>query len=109
MKATVTTKPILVERLYEHKGIQIPIVIDFKNETISLVEHKIDGQKTAKTKNWTFANRGIEYMQGWDDIFVAMRECVKFAAIELQQYLDEQEKEKVELIAKAHEAINDDK
>jgi len=82
----VTTKPLLVERIYTHNGtnININIRIDFKNKTISLLD------ENSKKKNWMFTSRGIEYMKEWDDIFVAMRECTKFAAIELQQYIDDE-------------------
>lgn len=48
-------------------------------------------------------------MKGWDDIFVAMRECVKLATAELQQYVDEENSRASEIIQEADQKINHDK
>lgn len=60
----------------EHKGINVTIKIDYDKGTASLVDARnMSGNYPAK--QWVFAERGLEYMNGWLDILYAMTEAVR--------------------------------
>lgn len=71
---------------YEHKGVVVHVKIDYLNRNISLVN---DTDWT--TKKWVFAQRGLEYMQGWKNILDAMRLAVEFAETKLRMRKDEKQ------------------
>ena len=76
------TQDIFIRRLYRHKGVNIIVDIDLENGTISLVESKTTGYKP---KNWTFAGRTIEYMDGWLTILDAMKNAISMARLEIDK------------------------
>jgi hypothetical protein len=83
-------------------GIKVMVRIDYINGLISLVEKDASGNTEVKvsTKKWCFANREIEYMQGWIEIFEAMTHAIKEAAKDLKEFQDLKEKENTDLIIK---------
>lgn len=63
-KPTVTKEPLNTIFVYKHKGIEIPICINYRKREITLV--KLDIYKGEfYAKEWTFKYRGLEYMKGW--------------------------------------------
>lgn len=85
--------PRLVEKVYEYRGIKVGVRIDFRQKKISLTE--ADGQAV---KRWVFAERTLEYMDGWLNILHAMEHAIQAARGELQAYVDLEEKKKAELM-----------
>lgn len=72
-------------RTIEHKGVKVTIRIDYDKGTASLMERSLRGDWVAK--NWLFQDRGLEYMNGWQDILGAMQEAVKQCKIALEEDL----------------------
>lgn len=100
--------PRLVEKIYDHNGIKIGVRIDFVQKQISLIEFENNNSR-GSIKKWVFANRGIEFEQGWQRILTAMGYAISEAKKELKDFIEQEEKEKVELIVEAHEAIENSK
>jgi len=73
-------------RTIEHKGITVSIKIDYDKGTASLV----NPLENYRAKKWLFAERGLEYMNRWQDILEAMQVAVK----ECKDELEEDEKRK---------------
>jgi len=88
-------------KTYNAYDIDITIKIDYDKEEISLVEKETDrshlqGMPSPQyvNKSWVFVGRGLEYMQGWENILEAMKYAIKEASKELSSYLKEVQKEK---------------
>ena len=81
-----TTKVVDVY-IYKHNDITVTVKIDYTKGKISLV----DGNRE-KHQEFIFANRGIEYMQGWLNILEAMQEAIKDARKRLEDELEERSK-----------------
>lgn len=81
-------------RTVEHKGIKVSIKIDYDNGIASLV----DPHDSYRGKRWLFSERGLEYMNGWQDILEAMQVAVKECKKELESNLAEKSKFKEEFM-----------
>lgn len=79
-------KDLFVRRVYTKQGINIAVDIDYVKKTVSLVE------KNGGNKKWIFAERSLEYMNGWILILRAMEYAVTEAKKELEA-IKEQEHE----------------
>lgn len=67
----------------EYNGINITTKIDFDSGRASMMEtHNLDF-----VKNWVFANRGLEFMNGWLGILKSMELCVLDMKKELEHDL----------------------
>lgn len=84
--------PLKEQYIYQHKGVSIGVEIDYQQETISLIE------KDGKRKQWIFANRTLEYMNGWQNIYTAMQKATTHATKRLQAYKDKSLTDFAELI-----------
>lgn len=71
---------LFIRRVYEHQGIKVVVDIDLVKKTISFV----DGNSFVP-KKWVFAERTLEYLNGWELIFQAMRHAAKEAGEVLKQ------------------------
>lgn len=82
----MTSKDLRVIRLYEHKGVGILVDIDFTTGKVSLIERTYDNANNFnfRVKDWRFASRELEYMDGWSLILEAMQLAVKEAKKELE-------------------------
>lgn len=76
-------------RTIEHKGIKVTIKIDYDRGTASLVEENGITDFPWRNKMWVFADRGLEYMNGWQNILEAMQVAVKECKKELEKDLAE--------------------
>ncbi len=76
-------------RTIEHNGVKVTIRINYDDDTAELVE-KIDGRW--KVKQWVFKPRGLEYMNGWQDVLSAMQIAVAECRKELEANLAEKSK-----------------
>lgn len=70
----------------EHKGISITVKIDYDKGDVSLVESVVGGYGK---KEFVFADRGLEYIQGWLNILDAMKHSVETAKKDLEADLAE--------------------
>jgi hypothetical protein len=71
-------------RTIEHKGVRVTFRINYDDGTAELVE-RIDGRWNVK--QWVFKPRGLEYMNGWQDILEAMAVAVRQCKIALEEDL----------------------
>jgi hypothetical protein len=67
----------------KHEGIKITVTIDYIKKVISLVE-----PGSYSRKDWRFTDRGLSYMQGWQNILDAMKHAIKVAEKDLKEYED---------------------
>lgn len=86
---------------YEHNGIRVTTQIDYHEGTIELCEP--DGSQ----KRWLFAGRTIDYMQGWQNIFDAMKHAVEEARKSLKKHQDAEDKAKAQLMMRVARASKD--
>lgn len=77
-------------KMYTFNGINITIHIDFYNNKISII--KENGQGKYLPKDFIFAERGVEYMNGWVNILDAMKSAIKKAKEEYEYELAETSK-----------------
>lgn len=75
--------------IYEHihKGISVLVKIDYFTNEISLLD-----DVNMQRKEWIFAKRGVEYMNGWLTILEAMQEAIKNAKKKYEANLAEESK-----------------
>jgi len=64
----------------------INVHIDYQNGHINLVEFKPHSPESAEAKKYVFTKRGLEYMQGWQDVFDALKAATKDATKRLQDH-----------------------
>lgn len=67
-------------RTIEHKGVKVSIKIDYDHGLASIV----DAHQGYDNKKWVFADRGLEFMNGWQNILEAMTVAVKECKKELE-------------------------
>lgn len=94
------SQDLFVRRVYHYKGVAVCVEIDFAREVISLVEKN---SNTYKPKNWKFAERGIDYMTGWQTIFDAMAHAVGEATVLLEAHKKSQTEKFAELLINLEE------
>ena len=96
-----------VEEIYafKHNDITVFVKIDYVNNKISLMEKNQRGCNGWLQKQWLFAERGVEYMNGWLGILEAMQEAIKDAKKRYELDLAENSKfvenEMVEFVKKS--------
>lgn len=86
------TKDLVTIRSVTHAGYQIFIKIDREKNKVSLVERDSSGAYVAK--RWLFAERGLEYMNGWRNILKAIDLAVVDAQADLEAYNAQQKEAK---------------
>lgn len=91
-KKTTAEYPRLVEKVYIHGDIKVGVRIDYRQKRITLTDQDGNGRK-----QWVFAERGVEYMEGWRQILAAMEYAITAAEAELRQYIEAEEAEKAKL------------
>jgi hypothetical protein len=73
----------------EHKGISVAIKVDYQRGTASLVKTQFSYPIGYPNKLWCFADRGLEYMNDWQNILEAMQvavaECKKLLEADLAE------------------------
>ncbi len=80
--------------IYEHthKDISVLVKIDYLNNKISLLNSKHRTIEINDFKHFVFADRGVEYMNGWLTILDAVSEAVKDAKKKYEANLGEESK-----------------
>lgn len=78
---------------YTLHGVRVIVEIDYDKETISLLEQP---QRNA-IKKWVFADRALEFMQGWRNILAAMEYAIDEAEKKLDRHVRTKEKDKAKI------------
>lgn len=86
-------------KTYAHKGVNVTVEIDYIEGKIALVEKKGTNHGVVQwgAKQWVFANRTIDYMQGWQNILDAMKYAVEQSTKDLKKHQDAEDKRKRDL------------
>jgi len=72
-------------RSTEHNGVRVYYTVDFRKQQVSIVDHEW------KPKSFIFANREIQYHQGWHDILDAIKHAMDTGFAEIEAYQKEQD------------------
>lgn len=108
---TPKNKPLAENYIHIFDGkvqqVAVAVHINYAEGYISLIDSNPENPAASfnNGKQWKFAKRGLEYMQGWQDILDAMKSAITEATQKLQVYSDQEEKEKNELMVKVSESI----
>lgn len=95
--------PLAMRAVYRYTlyGISIDIEVDRQSKTATIVEW--NGSKGQYVpKEFQFAKRTVEYMDGWIAIFRALEHAVQMAKVELESF----EQYELEKAVDMHIAIN---
>lgn len=79
-----TSLDLVVYRTYNYRGVNVLVKLDFIESTVSLVERDDNKESGFKPKDWLFADRGLEYLNGWRLILKAMDYAVEQAKKEME-------------------------
>lgn len=93
---------LLVRRIYTSYGINIVVELDFVKKTVSLVE------KDGKPKDWCFAERTPEYLNGWRAILKAMDYAVEQAQNEMIKLEEQQTEEFIKMYQSLDKTLKKD-
>jgi hypothetical protein len=99
---------LFIRRVYEHKGIKVAVDIDLVKREISLVEQPNKNSQWSK-KKWIFAERGIEYMNGWLLILDAMKFAITEAKKELEAAKDRDDEAFVNMLVSLNDNLKGEK
>lgn len=70
---------------YEENNVRVLLEVDYAYNKISLIEHT--GNGIFNKKNYLFAGRGVEYMNGWVNVLQVMQNAIKQAKKMYEQEL----------------------
>lgn len=84
----------------EHKNIKVTVGINYFKGEIALLEYDTE-RKDFAVKKWTFENRGLEFMQGWQNILDAMKYAIKIATDDLAAFQKEKQNEAKKIVNEA--------
>ena len=89
------TELVSIRRYDFSDGTTLFVKIDFEMNRVSFVEPVVEKiGNEYRNKQWLFAERGEEYMNGWVNILGAMQYAAKSARDELRAWQKEQKKKK---------------
>lgn len=83
-KTTGKVTDLVVYRAYTYKRINVLVKIDFLDKTVSLVERDDNVEAGFKPKEWLFADRTKDYLNGWLIILQAVEYAISEAKKELE-------------------------
>lgn len=92
-------KDLFIRRVYTSYGISIVVELDFIKKTVSLT------QRDGKDKEWVFAGRTPEYLNGWRAILKAMDYAVEQAQKEMAALDEKEHEEFVEMFMALDKAL----
>ena len=99
----MATQMLSVKKYEFSDGTVIRVKIDFEKNKVSLVD-----SNNANT-NFKFAERGLEYMNGWLNILGAMRYAIREARDELTKWQEAKKDKETKQIIDIIIALNDEK
>lgn len=106
----MATELLKIKKYEFSDGTTLHVKIDFENNRVSFVEpdiRKVDAPY--RNKEWLFAERGVEYMNGWLNIMGAMRYVVREARDELEAWQKAQKDKKTKQIIDIMVALAEEK
>ena len=71
--------------------VRVGVHINYATGHITLIDINPQNPKEVQGKKWVFANRSLEYMQGWRDILDAMRRYADHNYPAPQEWVEELE------------------
>ncbi len=98
----MATEQLTIRKYEFSDGTTLYVKIDFANNKVSLVD------KNGANTKFLFAERGLEYMNGWLNILGAMRYAVKDARDQLEQWQKARDDEKQKQIIDIMVALAED-
>lgn len=101
------TRDLVTIRSVTHAGYVIYIKIDREKNKVSLVERDSNGAYVPK--RWLFAERGLEFMNGWRNILKAIDLAVVDAQADLEAYNEAKKSEKLKGAIDMAIAVNDER
>jgi hypothetical protein len=93
-------KPVHEIIKYTHKGITIPVQINYIKKQISLVEINRENLDGVDKKQYIFAARTLSYTKAWLTILDAMKYAVTEANKRLESAIEQEHEEIEENLAK---------
>lgn len=90
------SQDLVTIRKYNFNGVIVHIKIDRANNRVTIVQPVTNKEFT--TKQYIFANRGVEYMNGWINILGALQEAIRDARDDILAYQKKEAKAKEEVI-----------
>lgn len=93
----------LAIREYVKNNISVFVHIDFEHGHISLVEKSNQGYQR---KQWLFAERQLEYMNGWLNILDAMQYAITCARDDLKAYQEAKKEAETKKMASVMNEMN---
>lgn len=99
----MATELLTIKKYEFSDGTTIRVKIDFEKNKVSLVDQNGSNHK------YLFAERGLEYMNGWLNILGAMQYAVRSARDELQAWQDAQKEKDTKMIIDIMVALDDHK
>lgn len=97
----MATEMLKIKRYDFSDGTTIRVKIDFEHNKVSLVDNQNANNK------FLFAERGLEYMNGWLNILGAMRYAIREARDELQAWQDAKKDKETKQIIDIMVALGD--
>lgn len=101
------TRDLVTIRVVSHANYNIFIKIDRENNKVSLVERDSNGAYVPK--RWLFAERGLEYMNGWRNIIKAIDLAIVDAQADLEAYNEAKKNQKLKGAIDMAIAVNDER
>lgn len=107
---TPKNKPLAENYIHIFNGkvqqVAVAVHINYAEGYISLIDPNPENPAASfnNGKQWKFAKRGLEYMQGWQDILDAMKSAITEAKEKLETYKKEEEERKEALMIEMGEA-----
>src|SRR5580693_6821106 len=95
-------KDLFLRKVYTKHGISVVVEIDLVNRKMSLVEEKGKWQP----KKWVFAERELEYMNGWMFILDAMKHAITEASKYLKDAKDRDQEEFVNILMSLNKSLD---
>ena len=95
-------KDLLLRKVYTKHGIGVVVEIDLVAKKLSLVEEKGNWQ----AKKWVFAERELEYMNGWLFILDAMKHAITEASKYLKDAKDRDQDEFVNMLIHLNDSLD---
>lgn len=97
------SKNLLEVREYKFEGVTLWVRLDRRAKTLSFVEWNKDFDDY-KEKDWIFANRGLEYMNGWLNILEAMKYVINDCKKVMESWDDEETEDLIKLLSLINDA-----
>lgn len=96
-------KDLFVRRVYTYNGVGITVEIDYVKKTVSIVD------KDGKAKNWKFAERTPDYLNGWRNILDAMDKAIADIKVEMDAVDEAKHEEFVKMYMALDKALKAEK